>query len=305
MRSINRRHDVPFFYKYTTADTAIAVLKTQTLRWSSPLTFNDPFDVPREWTGFTPAELFEAFAARFALYLRGEARPGTDAAGKWLAVMKPRLKENSEAVLLSELRVFLQLFARDRTEKASEEFRAAWREKVPGMRILCFSEDPSSAAMWAHYAKGHTGIVLQFETSDERDSSWLLAQPVIYRVAKPSLPNAETWARALLGEITLDWDEFLREYYFVKHQDWSYEREHRVVSAKKPTETAADLFADYVFHPADLTSIVLGAKTEPKDEAIIRDLVKKHYSHARIYSVLVQRECDSGDGGLMHRGERA
>lgn len=48
MRSPNRRHDRTSFFKYMTAEVAALVLKNRTLRWSSPVLFNDPFDVPRE-----------------------------------------------------------------------------------------------------------------------------------------------------------------------------------------------------------------------------------------------------------------
>jgi hypothetical protein len=47
-RSPNRRHDRQVFYKYMTARTARIVLSTRKLRWSSPLMFNDPFDVTQE-----------------------------------------------------------------------------------------------------------------------------------------------------------------------------------------------------------------------------------------------------------------
>src|SRR5215468_2669909 len=47
-RSPNRQHDRYVFYKYMTARTARIVLSTRKLRWSSPLMFNDPFDVTQE-----------------------------------------------------------------------------------------------------------------------------------------------------------------------------------------------------------------------------------------------------------------
>ena len=47
-RSPNRKHDQRFFYKYTTAKTTETILATRKLRWSSPLQFNDPFDVTQE-----------------------------------------------------------------------------------------------------------------------------------------------------------------------------------------------------------------------------------------------------------------
>ena len=52
--SPNRRHDRMAFFKYMTAPTAHIILDSGNQRWSSPVLFNDPFDVPREADlGFT------------------------------------------------------------------------------------------------------------------------------------------------------------------------------------------------------------------------------------------------------------
>ncbi len=41
-------HERRYFYKYVSANTAKIILSTRTLRWSSPVLFNDPFDVTQE-----------------------------------------------------------------------------------------------------------------------------------------------------------------------------------------------------------------------------------------------------------------
>ena len=46
--SPNWCHNRQFFYKYVTAKVAKIVLTTRKLRWSSPLLFNDPFDVTQD-----------------------------------------------------------------------------------------------------------------------------------------------------------------------------------------------------------------------------------------------------------------
>ena len=280
MRSLNRRHDVPFLYKYLSAVSAIAVLNTQSLRWSSPLRFNDPFDVPRDWESFTFRELEDAVVQRFGAYRRGEAEPQSPAALQLLGLMRSHQNTKTESTFSNELRFFLRVM-RSPMEKFMEDFRAAWRERLPNTRILCLSADPGSATMWAHYGDTHRGVVLELESSDARDSTWLLAQPVVYRDSKPSLPPPLEWARAFLGEIELDWDEFLREYHFVKRTEWSYEREYRAVSAKKADET--ELYADYVFHPDDLRGVVLGSEVDPEHESIIRKFVALKYPSTTIY----------------------
>ena len=271
---------MPFLYKYATAATGISVLATQALRWSSPLLFNDPFDVPRDWGGFSLPDLENAVIQRFHAYLRGEARPGSQAAIDVLELIQRRPNTESRDEAVDAIRFYSRL-RRQTLEKHLEGFREAWKGRLPGMRVLCLSLDPASPAMWTHYANSHSGVVLQFESSDERDSPLLLAQPVIYQEAKPRLPTPNEWARTFLGEVELDWDAVLREYQFVKSTDWSFEREYRVVSGKKQGETG--LFADYVFHHADLRGVVLGANIAPQAESLIRDLVAARYHDATIY----------------------
>ena len=276
MRSRNRKHDFEFLFKYLSAETAIAVLNSQSLRHSSPLMFNDPFDVPREWRGFTVHELEEAVVEQFSAYLRGDEPPRNTSALKLLEAYQRSGRGDPEQ-FLQEVRFFFRLMVPTLAGHLAA-FEAAYQELVPGKRILCFTEDATSPTMWAHYGDSHSGVVLQFETSDSRDSVWLMAQPVIYQDSKPRVPDANEWVRSMMAETPVDWDAYFREFYFVKHSDWSYEREVRVVSAKKGTETG--LFADYVFHPEDLRGVILGARIHENLERIIRGLVRIKYPHA-------------------------
>lgn len=65
MQPITRTHNRAYFYKYMPAETAALVLKAGKLRWSSPLLFNDPFDVPRSLAGdMTATDIARAVADR-------------------------------------------------------------------------------------------------------------------------------------------------------------------------------------------------------------------------------------------------
>jgi hypothetical protein len=67
MRSPNRTHERHSFFKYMSAATAHRVLTNRSLRWSSPILFNDPFDVPREISfGLTPDDIVDALALRMS-----------------------------------------------------------------------------------------------------------------------------------------------------------------------------------------------------------------------------------------------
>ena len=285
MRSANRRHDVPLLSKYTTAATARAVLGNCTLRWSSPKLFNDPFDVPREMDlGFTFDDFRQAVVDRVGAYLEGDAVPGSEAGLSLLTALKSR-REVRRSVLLEDLWGTLAMAAVP-SLVSMEQLRAAWHARVPGLRILCFSEVADSPAMWAHYADDHRGVVLQFESNDERDSCWLLARPVRYRVERPRLPTVDAWVRAFLGEEEIDWDEYLHDYYYVKAQEWVYEREYRCVSDKKMHEEG--LYSDYVFHKEDLRGVVLGAHIPVADERAIRVLANL-YPNAVVYRARIDQ----------------
>jgi hypothetical protein len=65
------------FYKYTKASVAKTVLATRRLRWSSPLLFNDPFDVTQELRlNFDEHGLNAAMTERVA-WLIEHAEPAT------------------------------------------------------------------------------------------------------------------------------------------------------------------------------------------------------------------------------------
>ena len=279
-RSPRRKHDIPLLYKYTSPETAKAVLLGRSLRWSSPQLFNDPFDVRRELElPFTNDELFDALIDRFGAYLWGEGEPTNPYAKQLLAGLRIAATRAPVEALLQDLRrtLNISIFPMD---AARQQLRAAWDGLLPIMRILCLSTDPTSPPMWAHYASGYTGVVLGFESSDERDSTWLLAEPVVYSDKVPSLPGADDWAKALLGEQKIDWERWLAEYHFVKSTHWSYEKEYRIHSLRKPGEEG--LFADYIFAREDLREIILGPRASEELEIIAKAAIDVAYTRARI-----------------------
>lgn len=286
MRSRNRRHDVPLLFKYATAGTARTILSSSQLRWSSPVLFNDPFDIRRDFElPFGNAAFFDAIIDRFASYLRGEGEPGTPQSRLLLNGLKLASQRTAVGPLLEDLRSTLSITLLP-MELARGQFRSSWTERLPGMRIVCFSANPTSPSMWAHYAGDLTGAVLGFESSDERDSPWLLAQPVVYQPERPSLPPAREWARALLGETEIDWESYLSEYYFVKSPDWSYEQEYRVPSDLHRGEQG--LFSDYKFHEEDLREVILGPRIAATDANEIRELVSRCFPSAVVQQAVLE-----------------
>ena len=110
--------------------------------------------------------------------------------------------------------------------------REKYRRQLEVHGVCCFSENPSSLLMWAHYAEGHNGFRLTFATN--RWDGFKNAAKVVYQ---DSYPVIDVWslvydsvrngrhdpiANDLAGRVAV-----LR-----KSQEWEYEREWRLVSEK-------------------------------------------------------------------------
>jgi hypothetical protein len=180
MRSPNRVHDRLNFFKYMSASTARIVLTNCSLRWSSPVLFNDPFDVPRELSfGISTDELVRASGRR--MYQLIEHPPDdTTALSPNVRLIVDAVKKGISSELKAELLAGIDdvTASNHPTGAAMEDLRELWRAWLPSHRILCLAESPTHTAMWHHYADKYRGVVLEFACVDELDSAWLAARPV-------------------------------------------------------------------------------------------------------------------------------
>lgn len=282
MISPNRRHDRSSFYKYTTAEAAKAILGGQVLRWSSPILFNDPFDIPREADlGFSAEKLVEACTALFLRMLSDGRQPSI----LGFAELKREVERQGVPphVVAKAMRMH-PLVERTTIENELERFKSTWADIVPRLRVLCMSERPDGPTMWTHYADDHRGVALEFQASDELDSSWLLAKPVVYRAEAPSLPGADYWARVLLEAHLFDWIKFFGEYLYTKTLQWAPEMEWRTVSLAPETESG--LYRDQSFHADELVSVRLGGRIPEDDTQAIVDLVRLRYPKVTIWNAV-------------------
>jgi hypothetical protein len=280
IRSHNRRHDRQFFYKYATSEAAAAIITSQRLRWSSPLCFNDPLDVPRNASlAFSATELQVAVREDFLSVLGGERETSSPMMLSLARSLSAERDAKRRQAVLDDARASFEKMA-PTSSTALDLFQQVWSEMVPKLRILCLSEICDSLSMWTYYAEGHKGVVLKFEVSDELDSSLLLAQPVRYSDVPPALPPKEVWARALVDEEKIDWQQYFTEYHYVKTTQWQHEREWRVITYAPEDDNA--VYSDKLFHPRELSGIYLGAQIKPSSEAAIVAAMRGPFGHVEL-----------------------
>ena len=266
---------------------ALQVLQRRRLRWSSPILFNDPFDVPRELSfGISPEEIVRACSRRLASLVEQPPEDTSD--------LEPKVRMIVEIVkrgITAELRTEMLAGLADVAEthrpsgKAMEEFRLMWRELIPDFRILCLTESPAHAAMWYHYADQYNGVVIELRCDDALDSGWLAAKPVTYPTGKPAVYSADGWATYLTTEKSLALQRMLQDATFTKAPDWSYEKEWRVTSFKGPLDTGP--FTDYLLNPSEVAAIYFGPRMAPSDRAALLKMAPM-YPGVRFFDVRIE-----------------
>ena len=275
MRSKNRTHDRQSFFKYMSSGTAKIVLDKQTIRWSSPVLFNDPFDVPREMSfGLTPTDIVQAISRRMADLIENPPDDTSQLEPK-IRLIVDTVKKGIQPKLKAELLEGLKETAASHrpTSESMDALRAMWRAFIPDFRILCLTESPAHVAMWYHYADKYRGVVIEFRCDDELDSPWLGAKPVEYPNSKPAVYTAEGWAKLLTMPHELAIRTMFDVSTFTKSPDWSYESEWRITSLKRLTDTGN--FTDYKFDEKELAAVYLGPMISASDRDEVTELAAR------------------------------
>lgn len=267
--------------------TAKLVLKNQTLRWSSPLCFNDPFDVPRALCFEVTPETVSKELMKRVLELIANPPDNTSHLHKQLETVvkavKMGLPQHLQTNLIAEFQNNFASAAKSYT--GLDSFRELWDGLLPALRILCLTDSPSHVAMWYHYADQYKGIVLEYAPPVLADSVFLQANPVTYPRAKPAFYDASGWAEFLTMKSEVAARKLLDEAVFTKSPDWSYESEWRIVTFAEGVETK-ELFSDYKFCTAELKGIFLGPLLSEPEKCEILEMAKA-YPEAKVSSVTV------------------
>jgi Protein of unknown function (DUF2971) len=283
-RSPRRTHDRQFFYKYMTANTAKIVLSTRKLRWSSPLLFNDPFDITQELRlNFDAAKLNAVLNDRW-ISLIEQGDPSN-------SVKNPMFAE-ALRMTLSLSPEMRQKIANDHRREpvtttlgqieATAELKNIWRRLVPLFRVMCLSEANDITPMWLNYADRYKGVVLEFSAVAQVDSIFLVAKPIVYQDAPPAIANPEAWVNCLLGEGEPMFQKIITEYQYVKTTPWSHEREWRIV-VPLPRLGDSELFGDYGFFTREVTGIYFGPHCSAEDRSDLLALLSHGLEHVQAY----------------------
>lgn len=271
------------FFKYVTADTAKIVLESGARRWSSPLLFNDPFDVQfdlhveydaKKLVSLIREELWEIYSGRKELV-------PANAIGrmfKWFLTRVPGLTR--EQLFVGQKLEELMRQSIQKTEELVPELQAHQRLLLKDAKLFCVSEVHDNILMWSHYTRDHTGAVLEFDTDKDTESPLTRAEKVVYSKAMPRLRTQADMVRFFSGQSRMDQNVIMHNSIYTKASDWSYEREWRVwLPGTEPTKQTLDI----EYTREELVAIYFGCRMSEDNQIGLRELAARLFPHASIH----------------------
>jgi hypothetical protein len=244
-------------YRYRRIDEwLIQYLQDQRLYFSSPLAFNDPFDFDLECIiAGSPQALLASYRGYLAVVQ-------SDALSKirmleartidYQSDPPPYRRHYDEAFVLYRrqfdfvTRELEAISQRSDEEQAERLLVGSWNEKkrllAQGYGVLCFSESNSNMLLWSHYADGHRGVSLEYDSAERPVKRWKNWQflRVGYTVDRRIDISRVGFHEAFIHLLS------------TKGVDWAYEREHRLVTLLGPGYQEGRMQA--------LTGIIFGAR---------------------------------------------
>lgn len=171
----------------------------------------------------------------------------------------------------------------------------AMQKFIAQLGIFALSKTATDALLWSHYANGHRGVCLGFD-SDLLDIKDVFIKDDIEYKDEP--PYVDLFLQMIqeLGEFVKPWEannsyppergeEFytkqisrlMRSNLLVKSNKWRYEEEYRLISNKS---------GHHDFSPSALREIITGAKISKQDLETIKNIIQHpDYSHVVIRGV--------------------
>ena len=229
-------------FKYGT-DVLLRVIETLTIRFTPPSELNDPFELMPDFTVDHTREWIDHVQRDVVRQLKLQGAPeGED-------VLRAQFMEGYPGRLAEQKRLALHIV----------------RASMSGSRILCLSRlppcDSNALLMWAHYTKGHSGMVLGFDDSH----GWMNSEKSGNGQIRSRSDVVYALRRAGWTGTKPDENFFCR-----KSECWAYEREVRLTRFFTDEDFVPGPVQSLASFPAEmLLSVTLGVNSGNLDDAVV------------------------------------
>ncbi len=267
-------------YKYTSFNTAIKIIKNRKFRFSSPKSFNDPFDTNNLIIYGLPVE---DFARK---YIEEHPKIIEELKHSLSSIPSDVTEFNEHIIKISKLGGVEQLIHEIINYKtyglkdAEKYFKNSMKPKCNKFGIFCASEVYNETLMWAHYADSHRGVV--FEILPSNNSHFSKYKPVIYSDDRPAIfKTPEIMIKRTCQSKQKTISEVIFDVVYSKQKKWEYEKELRIAL---PNLTSEDnQHKNVKFHPNEISALYLGCNMGVDSRNTIIPLAKELNSNIHIF----------------------
>lgn len=269
------------FFKYTTYTTAKIVLENQTLRWSTPATLNDPYDIQFNLQiNFDRNKVLEDSLAKLWKAFTGEivGHPQSRMTAA-INLMRPLLQEIPKEHFMRQMADGIKQSFASMDKNINETYRLT-REQLATTKILCLTDSPTSQLMWAYYADSNKGVALRFQDEEGADSPYSSARQMSYKRDIPALFEEDELSDFLAGLTIFDQTKRIDTLIYTKSDAWRHENEWRIFAGDGRDKHAP--FEDIAFGAKELTGIIFGCRMPLEQQEVLQNLIAHRYPHAEI-----------------------
>ncbi len=291
-------------YKYTSLESAIKIIKSESVLLNNPTKFNDPYDsnikineneknkaidivlnycVVKEFFNlFLDNKLILTFCQRIIInFLKLEYKMM-----KFFIKKQPQYKSSPFIYKLINKVLMSNSEAKTHIEKIQNEFKEKLNKEIEEYRkkilISCFSRRKDSILMWSHYADSHRGVCFEYDITKNENFA-----EVKYSKKKLNL-ELTTIVEIILGyqfnSHPVDYgnkrlkNKILAPF-LLKSIDWSYEEETRCIVMNDNSDLNINFNSEnYFYKLPKITKIFIGCKAK----GFLVDEIKKLASHRGI-----------------------
>lgn len=272
------------FHKYTSAESTAKILKSGTLKWSSPHEFNDILEFNRMPTmNPTVEDDFEKYISLLLEHVFENKKIDTRNLSNETLLLVRNFKLMKEGNLSKEF-IFKEM-SHDKPDQSIMEKLLTDHVKSWGndcARILCVTTEENNNAMWANYADNHKGCVLTFQHLPEKDTPLMAAKQVKYSKSKPVVCSGIDfllYGNKLQGILENTHEAIC----YTKDKSWEYEKEWRAITWRHREK--GKKFSFYKFFSEELHSITFGFRIDNEKRTEIIKILDLYYPHCKKYKI--------------------
>ena len=280
-------------FKYLDQVGAEKVLETGTLLFSSPLYFNDPFDISiQSLFGFDHLDLEKQLDAFVELISSKEnlPKPVGSAASKLFIQMHAILSKASKEYIENFRKSISpdQIWNKDDIEVQYQDMLNKIKIIFDSSGIFCASKKHDNYLLWAHYADKHQGAVIEFAPNFDKDSILILAEEISYSDERPHLYHSqkEFLMKSMFRDTLENLNDFTRAITMTKSSEWAYEEELRVYTPALINIFQGEKNRALSFHDDELRAIYLGCKMNRESKLNLASLAKARNPLVEVFEMI-------------------